>query len=246
VFKKSITNRILISFIIITISGSLAYSRCTQDNNFASLWKDDFAIIILQGNDITLVNTARDYIISQGGKVAILVPPHIMLGWIPREIIQRLIGELGIEQISYSPLDIQSFKYQDYDSLAAVNFFNSFISGQLKKEEEKITQLIESKPLINDALDHPPLNYDEFFSNLPKGVAPSPGGSDSMTGIVAVALFFIESDGTIDPNYYTWTTLDRDNTYNNAVMGLTWWSNEASSEGYNLTFNIAWKRNFIG
>lgn len=197
----------------------------------------DFALIILQNEEISITNLAREYVSNQGGKIAVISPPHVMMGWIPREIAPLLIGQYGIQTIAYQPLYPDEIGFKDPQTMAAVNFFNAYLTGKL--EQEQISALeIKGEPLINDAFEHPPLDYKEYLSSLPAGVEPSPGNSDTMVGTVAVCLFFVESNGTIDADQYTWTTTDVNNTYNRAVNGLVWWANKASLEGYNLSFSV--------
>ena len=98
---------------------------------------------------------------------------------------------------------------------------------------------MRGEPLINDALEHPIINYNDYQKNLQSlGIAPSPGNSDSMTGMVAVCLFFIESNGSIDPNTYTWSSTDQQNTINRAISGLSWWASQAPSYGASVSFSV--------
>jgi hypothetical protein len=59
-----------------------------------------------------------------------------------------------------------------------------------------------------------------------------------MWGDASITLFFVESNGAIDPNLYTWTRTDRDLILDQAYAGLLWWSNQAFSQGRLLTFLV--------
>ncbi len=50
------------------------------------------------------------------------------------------------------------------------------------------------------------------------------GNSDAMTGTIGVTLFFVESDGSIDPNTYTWTAQHQQDYINGVNTGLAWWT----------------------
>jgi hypothetical protein len=204
----------------------------------ATGWQEGYTLVLTGNTDIASANQARDYVISQGGRIAILSPPHAMLGWISPELAQQIIGKHGIEQVFFSPVDLGKIKYQDEQTMAVVNFFNAVASGSLRQEMSGIIETVGT-PLVNDALDHPPLNFEKYQENLEGlGIAASPGNSDSMTGSVAVCLFFVESNGSIDPNSYTWTQTDVQNTINRAVSGLNWLSSEATSYGASVTFTV--------
>jgi hypothetical protein len=62
--------------------------------------------------------------------------------------------------------------------------------------------------------------------------------SELMVGTVAVAVFFPESDGTLDPNKYDWTPALRDSVVQSAVRGLLRWTALAARSGVPLTFLI--------
>ena len=239
--KKVSVSKILGFIFTFIFCVSNVFSGGHQDNPLVPNIRENFAIVLMQNQGIAAANLARDFVNSQGGRIAILAPPHVMMGWIPPRVAGTLTGPFGIEKVSYQPLALDSTPYQDSQSRAAISFFNSFSSGILEADKEKAAfQEIEiRKPLINDALTPPPLNFNDYSKNLPWGVAPAPGNSDTMTGTVAVGLFFIESNGTIDPDTYTWTNTDFTNTYNRALNGLTWWANKAALEGYTLTFSVA-------
>ena len=235
------------SIIIVGLSGLLAaygFSELAeaQDDekpySTATDWHQGYTLIVMDNTDIASANQARDYVISQGGKIAILAPPHIMLGWISPELDERLIGKFGIEQISHSPVDLARFKYHDKQTSALVSFFNYVSSGTMIREKMG-SRMVKGQPLIDDARKPPPINFEDYQKNLKMfGVAPSLENSDSMTGTVAVCLFFVESDGSIDQNRYTWNSADEQITYNRAVSGLSWWSDQAPRYGNSVSFTF--------
>jgi hypothetical protein len=204
----------------------------------AADWLEGYTLIVMSNTDIAAANRARDFVISQGGRIAILVPPRVMLGWISPALAQGLIGHHGIESVSHAPVNLAALKYQDDKTRAAVSFFNAVTSGALAKEMEATTA-IPGEPLIGDALAAPKLNYKNYEKNLRKfGVAASPGNSDSMTGTIAVSLFLVESDGSIDPNQYTWSSPAKQAIFNQTGSGLSWWSSKAPAYGENVSFTV--------
>ena len=196
---------------------------------------ENFAFVLVDTIEAKKLNDTRDFIISQGGKVAILMPPHVIIGWIPKPLSETLLGTYGIEYIYYTQIDIDNLKYSDQQTQAAAKFFNDTISGKIEQEKQIATR---GDPLINDTRDQPPLDYQKYLENLPPGISPSPGNSDTMSGSVAVCLFFIESNGTINNNYYTWTATDVNNTVNRSLDGVLWWAAQASLNGYTLSFSV--------
>ena len=62
--------------------------------------------------------------------------------------------------------------------------------------------------------------------------------SELMVGTVAVAIFFPESDGTLDQDKYDWTPALRDSVVRSSVRGLLRWTAYAARIGIPLTFLI--------
>jgi hypothetical protein len=220
------------------LSGNYFYFNPAQfvDISRPPLWIQGYSLILLSCNDTECANKARDYVIDMGGTIAILVPPHAMVGWIPPEIAGELIGNYGIESIYFHPVDLINIKYKNDESIALVNFFNYVTSGELEND------------FYNDALIPQSISIENYFKNLfQKGIdirteilrlktegVFSPGNSDSMVGTVACCLMFVESDGSINSNIYTWSNVAVDQTLNQCASGLSWWVNKARNRGINL------------
>src|SRR4030042_2546115 len=237
--KKVSIAYILFAVLYIMAAIWTSESVAGDSSSTASSWTHGYTLILMNNEDISAANKARDYIINQGGTVAILSPPHVMLGWIPSGLSNKLIGKHGIELITQEAIDIRGVKYQDEQTIAFINFFNYVASGDMVKEIEA-SSAIKGEPLINDALPHPEINREDFKRNLQKlGIESfSWNNTDEMTGTESVALFFVESNGTIDANQYNWTAVDQKNTINRASSGLSWWVNKAAAYGVTLSFTV--------
>lgn len=198
--------------------------------------QEKYSLIVMSHTRIESAGQARDYVAGQGGRITLLGSPHVMIGWLPPGLSGRLIGSHGIEMVVESSLDPKSVPYQDQQTRALVSFFNRDRSDRLESKRAFVPEATPD-PLINDAFQRPALDYGAYLNNVQKAEAvPSPGNSDSMTGIVAVYFFFIESDGSIDPDTYTWSEANEQATISKALAALSWWSDQASKNGVNLTF----------
>jgi hypothetical protein len=201
-------------------------------------WQQGYTLVVTSNTDISSANLARDFVTEQGGRIAILLPPHIMLGWVPPELAGKLIGKHGIELISYETVGLTALRYKDEGTVAAASFFNSVICGEIAEEAER-AETTQGDPLADDVKGPPTLDYQSYQENLGQiGLAASSANSDSLTGAVAVSLFFIESDGGVDANTYTWTSTDQQNTVNRSLSELSWWSSQAQTFNQNLSFSV--------
>ncbi len=189
---------------------------------------------------------------EKGGDVLLTFPPRVILGKADPEIEKEIIGRNFISAVYFKTVPIEEIFYLEKKFLPFVKFFNEFISGEVKDRWEKEKEII-SEPLIEDALMHPEIDVRNYILNLERFLSPEEikissrvditkefefvGNSDTMVGNVAVCLFFIESDGSKDPNLYTWTSSDFQSTYNKAMTGLWWWTEKSRDYGFNVSFS---------
>jgi hypothetical protein len=226
-------------------AGASAAAPANTTNDMA--WLDGFTLVELETTDIPSMHTARAMIQSHGGRVAIMSPPSLILGWIPFEHRAELIGVAGIKEIYYTEVLGGEVATPDFQSRSTVNFFNAVCRGDIQRkhfEEAASTAPEDRKPIPNDALPQPEIDMDAYLENLravgldvgrlkDQGllVSQSPGAtmgnSDAMTGTISVTLFLVESDGSIDTNTYTWTTQHQQDFVNGVNTGLAWWTAQA-------------------
>jgi len=218
-------------------------------------WIQGCALVLLSTDDIDSANDARDYIISNGGEIFVLSPPHAMVGRINPGVADELLGKFGIESIFYHPVSLEEIRYEEKQTVSLVKFFNYVTSGELEKTFFLYGE--KGEPLINDALQRPMINQGDYLRNLSdRGMNVvrlqkendrfqgekygflSPGNSDSLIGTVACCLFYVESDGSIDSDKYTWTQAAFDQSYNQCLTGLSWWASNAQSRGISLSFTL--------
>jgi hypothetical protein len=145
---------------------------------------------------------------------------------------------------------------------AAAAFFDLVASGRYKREKAAIRSAgaMIGRTMLPDARNPGRVAFADLMNNLkangvrteqlqkngitiqkaPSGAAAlAPGNSDYMVGTVGFNVIFVESDGGVDGNLYTWTAADRTTIQDEIIAGLSWWSNTASvSDTYNtpLTF----------
>ncbi|MBI4468383.1 MAG: hypothetical protein HY650_03570 [Acidobacteria bacterium] len=189
--------------------------------------RGDYALILMSHTEAKAANRTRDYVVSQGGEVAIVSPPHVMIRRIAPALAERLAGKHGIESVTYTSVDPASLKYQDSSTRNAVKLFNAArLSGGGPAPTDPKRSAQQVQPLINDA-------------RHVLGIRPyALENSEVMTGSVAVALLFVESDGSIDSNTHTWTDAAHDEIYGQVGAGLAWWSSQASARGLSLSFTL--------
>ncbi|MGA9768516.1 MAG: putative Ig domain-containing protein [Blastocatellia bacterium] len=208
-------------------------------------WMKGYTLVLVDARSKSELADARDFIVAQGGTVAIVLPPHAILGWITPEVSSKIVGRHGIRSIHRSVLDARSTGFTDRETQIAVNLFNDIASGRsarrLLREAKQKAGPDKGRPgMVECAEPRPKINRDDFVRNLrllgaeqsAKGFQTQfMGNSDVMSGTIAVALFLMESNGGLDPNIYTWTQDDQNFAIAQVLDGLNWWVDQSRAFG---------------
>jgi putative Ig domain-containing protein len=252
--------RLLIVLLILTGNSVLARTHSQNKPASSTDSRSGYALLLVDAGSNAELAEARDFIASQGGRVAIVVPPHAILGWIDPELDSSLLGRHGIRSIHRSPVGSAPQGFRDRETLLTLSAFNDIVSGRMAKRrlrESKLPTGAEAgRPGMIDALPHPSLDKNNVMRNLrllgaeqsllgiQSTVTPQYfGNSDVMDGSVAVAVFMVESTGGIDPNTYTWSPADQASVHTSVVDGLNWWVEQslAFNLGRPLQFTLLFK-----
>jgi hypothetical protein len=218
-------------------------------------WTRGYTMLLVEADSKAELAQARDYVVAQGGTVAIVLPPHVILGWVTPEVGSKILGRHGIRSIHRSAVDAASTGFNDRETRIAINMFNDIASGsaarRAAREGGRQAGPESDRPgMLDCALPHPQMDKNDFVRNLRLMGAENSardftpqyfGNSDIMDGTVAVAIFLIESSGGIDPNTYTWSQADQATAYAQVIDGLNWWVDQsrAFSLGRPLQFTVS-------
>ena len=96
--------RSLIVFLILTGYSVSAHTRSQNQPGSAAGSLSGYTLLLVDANSNAELADARDFIIAQGGRVSVVVPPRAILGWIPPALDSSLLGHHGIRSISRSPV----------------------------------------------------------------------------------------------------------------------------------------------
>jgi len=55
-----------------------------------------YTLVLVDTSSNAELAQARDFIVSQGGRVAIVLPPHAIMGWISGATVTMILGRDGI------------------------------------------------------------------------------------------------------------------------------------------------------
>ncbi len=223
-----------------TFVASAVLSFAFTSNVTSQIIEEDFDanFCLIETNSRTHeeANKAAAYIKNQGGKVSVIATPRYLFGWVASELHGDLIGNQNIVAIHTSTYD----KHDDTNTLtqndrATINYFNSVVSGEIhqkviNKDVEPVWPSQGCMPVNDRLLSLRQTNMQDNCLDVPI--------SERMVGNITCVLIFVESDGTIDPDLYTWTNSDQEIIFSAAVSSLNIWSFHANRFGHDLTLTI--------
>ncbi|MCB0793057.1 MAG: PKD domain-containing protein [Flavobacteriales bacterium] len=203
------------------------------------------AVVLADDHDLATSVQRLDRLREQGMHVAVVAGPGAFIGTFPDmqavEPFERSTGLLvwtGYVPDNY--LD-QLTKEQHI----AVLWLNELLNGDLEGPSASATM---------DWSAHPEPDREPADGGV-SGTYPARGGgsgpvlnwtcgtgqnSERMAGTVAACVFFTESDGTIDPDQYTWTQSAIDDVQLQLIDAWSIWSYTASLYGANVTAVMDW------
>lgn len=200
-------------------------------------WTKGYSMIVTRNTTIDEANATVDLINSNGGQVALVVSPRLMFGWAP----DTLVGQSGIISINRKPAT--SFKPNNLDEADSLTFFNEVARGEWRNKKQGQSDHNRVVDYPSDVIEGPATSGTGFIGNG-SGLAgsASPGNSDMMVGKANFNAIFIESNGGIDPNTYSWTCADLSTIVSEISASLSFWSSRAANYGVPLTWVITYHR----
>ena len=241
-FTRS-TRLLLLCFFLLFPSGSHAASAF-----------DGLTLVVVDAPDIAALHRARALVDENGGRIGVMVPPSIMIGWIDPATAKKLVGRGGIRDIRWGETAANLYEMTDDQSISAIETFNTLVSGAydrrkfaemqslapnsagrhdgpdaFARDEANVPDILEN--LRGAGLDEPTLESRGILSRNARDGSSTLTYADKMTGTVAVTFFLVESDGTgADPDSWTWTPEDMQEYMDATIVGLLWWT--AHAEGH--------------
>ena len=186
---------------------------------------------------------------TRGGRIDLVINQRFLIGVVPAEIEQRVRAWTGVRFLTRKPTPVvQVPGTRDATVNGIVGYYNRVVDGTRLRE---ILEAPQSDPLpaetpLKDS-ELPPSEQpdrstgaDETTgSRRPRNVATNAYHNEYLYGSIGVNVFFTESNGSIDANYYTWTLSDVNSTSLRMLDGLDWWHTRAFARGLSFVSAVA-------
>jgi len=247
-----------------------AHSQDGVDQSSPKQWMEGYTLIVTDAENLDEAYQAQEAVERKGGHIALILSNRIMTGWVSPELAEELTGKYKILGIYHKRLTSSMVKGLaiDFtkDDRYAIRFFNKVVTGKYQPGASVPEDEAEVDPsgqyMLPDMFEAPPVSYEDYMKNLEANgiteealraagvqfkeaaLAPAPGNSDYMAGKVLFYAIFVESNGSIDPNEFTWTAENKETIQDEIRAGLSWWAYTARNRknyntplGFVLWFN---------
>ncbi len=181
------------------------------------------ALAVMATEDPAAMRAALAALEAAGGSLRHAVPPHVAIVDLPLGADAPLNTDPRFDLIARTAVDPAAVP-SEYGRAAAdaVRAWNDLVSPQAAQAARAP---IAGAPLVGDARFVP----REALAEMQAVAAAPPGAnqwqtSEYLMGSTAVALVFIESNGTIDPNTEDWTSLEESQVVSACFAGMDWWA----------------------
>jgi Secretion system C-terminal sorting domain len=175
-----------------------------------------------------------------GGRVGVIVSPGILLGWVPAENEVQVAGFPRVTTVT---------RLESVDSMilgiSVAERSLRYLPACLIQSDQGVGRL---NPMSNqpEYLDNAMMMPDHRARPLERGLDGNDphyphaefANSEQMFGKVICSIFLVESDGSIDPNRYTWTNEAQSQVIARATYDLLMWSYQALLYGKELSFSL--------
>jgi hypothetical protein len=164
----------------------------------------------------------------------------MMLGYVPENV--SIVGSHGVVAVHDREVGRSAFSPETEDEAASLDFYNEVVTGAWRAKKQGATNHTRIPNYKSDVFERPADTARSPSIGSLAGPAPSPGNSDMMVGRVNMNIIFVESNGGIDPNTYSWTCADLNTIIAEISAGQSFWSSRAATYGVPLTWVMSYFR----
>lgn len=239
--------------IVCVLTAESMYAVCKSEAcKRATAWKNGYTAIVLEedlprDDYFAVLNTIK----ANGGAIAVEAE-RVLLGWVPRSAAGKIQAARGVRAVLYDPAARPRDFSRREDEVSALAFFNRVVRGEyedaieegLTRSGEPLVGCVLPKATMTSRTTVPSEATTAVQTDGHAGVQPNfdyrmPYQNPDMRGRVTVQLFRLDSNGSIDPNVYTWAWADFTFARDQVLGAFSFWVNEATARGISLSFRVA-------
>lgn len=223
--------RYLLQAVLSIVIPGFAIAQTSLGSNFSML-------VLRDVDEATTINFLKR--LHQQDYRAAVSYANLILGWFSEEEVKNIATYPEVLEVHTRPLTAYPADWTT-NQQTVVRFYNNILTGQSAPSG----MLFDGPPLQCQIVDPRALavslkksyglqnavSYEDtsFAYNL---------NSERMNGVIACTMLFVESDGTIDNDVFTWSPSSQHEVLTNTLENLLMWTYSAWSEKIKATFHL--------
>lgn len=192
-----------------------------------------WALLQTSATNFTAARELRQELVDDGRLVSLIYQPEWMVARLRSPAAEVQAQHPQILAIGEGPGGSQGMEAPP----TLARFFEKMAAGgydPIRKSKTEAPWPADPEPMSCNQREATPKDRTNDFALV------NDYNSEYFRGLVATSVFFIESDGTEDPNYYSWTQAALEEEKMDVLMALHTWAYTAYLQDADLTFVPVW------
>lgn len=187
------------------------------------------------------MRTIINYIETNGGRNIHIYSPSVLIAKIPEGLQGKLQQQPLVRNLETTVVDPSLYSNLGTTTVYALEAWNNNFQGLSKSKGLDEYPSPNAAPLVGDAI----LEKDE---EPPVPIEKKPYGagfndtSEFLLGDISVAVIFVESDGSIDPQTENWSVGREALCVSEIINGLNWVANQNLNANLSFTYHFYYGR----
>lgn len=203
--------------------------------------KREETLVILDAANFDEMRTIMNYIEVNGGHNIHIYPPSVLVAKIPEGLKGKLQQQQLVRNLETTVVDPSQYSNRGTTTVYALEAWNNNFQGLSKSKGLDEYPSPNAAPLVGDAIlekdEEPPIRIEK----KPYG-AGFYDTSEFLLGAISVAVIFVESDGTIDPQTENWSASRESQCVSEIQNGLNWLANQNQDANLSFTYHYYYGR----
>lgn len=193
-------------FVLTLLLVFAAPALVAQETELAAFKRLHEGYTLIVGNFPTFADAYKlsDAIRARGGRIDQVIDRHTLLGTVPPELDREIRRNPHVRFLTRRPVQAHEVPFHEHAAVAGpLAFFNGIVDGSRYRELERIpAQRAPENDVLFPAVD----DGESLTAPIPQ--QQTTYTNSVLSGRIGIAAHFVESNGQLDANEFTWTSTD--------------------------------------
>jgi len=209
---------------------------------FSSYSGEKYAETLIIVDNFEEMKNVKNFIEANGGRNIHIYPPSVLISILPENFEFKPRQEQFIKEFTTTAVDVNKYSEMGTDAIYAIEAWNNNFHGFSKSKGLDELPSPNALPLVGDAI----VEKGDQYPQIPVEKKPFGAGFDDtsefLLGNISVAVIFVESDGSIDPQTENWISSRESQCVSEIQNGLNWVSVQNPDADLSFTYHFYYGR----